>query len=684
MDSKWASVTDQSGIFAGKGGFDIKVGNNTDLKGAVISSEAEDTNKNRLDTGTISFSDIKNKAEFNVSHISVSGGTGGAGAPAAYQNSEKDSSITHSAVEQGQLIIRNKNKQQQDINDLSRDTENANHTLKPIFDKQKELDKIETVELIKDIAQQTKSIMGKYDRIQAQKDVDKDKEKLSRAEAEKAYKELSDKERAQIDFEKYYENNKDYWYYVAVDTQLQANQATKNLGTMGGDVSKGIDSAASIITGIIAGDITGGLAGASAPWLAEQIKIHAGDNEVARLTAHAILGAVVAELQGNSGLAGSAGAVSGELAAEVIIKQLYDGKDIKDLTEAEKQNISALSQLAAGLAAASVGGDVGDMGASIAASKNAVENNYLNSSDHQDKVGLEYKEKEGLLTEDEKQKLVELRIKDESSTNALLEACVDVNSEGCHIERQKAYDALRTYVNYYYNKLEHQNGYLEIKQLLDGTSNTPEANQLRAIYQGYLESYKRFGYSDEQARVMAGRTMGSMIMLHGLTETITLPKINKIFGGSKLLQVGKAKENRRLDKEALEEKYGKGNVQQGGGNYKEIKDKIYDGQAENAKANESSNFGEHVKKEKEVNAGKRMNEKVVHNLPTTKDELHADLKSKGFTSNGQSQGGYETWKGPEGVTVTIKPSGEVIRTQRVCVNTPNLVHNSRRKSCCLF
>ncbi|OCG55311.1 hypothetical protein [Gilliamella sp. Fer4-1] len=95
----------------------------------MIALEAEDPNKNRLDTGTISFSDIKNKAEFNVSHISVSGGTG---APAAYQNSEKDSSITHLAIEQGQLIIRNQDKQQ-DINALSQDTENANHMLKPIF-----------------------------------------------------------------------------------------------------------------------------------------------------------------------------------------------------------------------------------------------------------------------------------------------------------------------------------------------------------------------------------------------------------------------------------------------------------------------------------------------------------------------------------------------------------------------
>ena len=145
---------------------------------------------------------------------------------------------------------------------------------------------------------------------------------------------------------------------------------------MGNDFSKGVDSAVSIITGIITGDMTGGLAGASAPWLAEQIKLHTGDNEAARLIAHSILGAVVAELQGNSGLAGGAGAVVGEIAADIIRKQLY-GKEVKDLTEEEKETISALSQLASGLAVAAGGGNIGDASAAISSSKNAVENNGL-------------------------------------------------------------------------------------------------------------------------------------------------------------------------------------------------------------------------------------------------------------------------------------------------------------------
>jgi len=57
----YASVIEQSGIYAGADGFDIKVKNNTDLKGAVIASEAEAA-KNRLETGSLTTSNIENYA----------------------------------------------------------------------------------------------------------------------------------------------------------------------------------------------------------------------------------------------------------------------------------------------------------------------------------------------------------------------------------------------------------------------------------------------------------------------------------------------------------------------------------------------------------------------------------------------------------------------------------------------
>ena len=37
VDSKYESVTDQNGIYAGKDGFDIRLEANTDLKGVIIS-----------------------------------------------------------------------------------------------------------------------------------------------------------------------------------------------------------------------------------------------------------------------------------------------------------------------------------------------------------------------------------------------------------------------------------------------------------------------------------------------------------------------------------------------------------------------------------------------------------------------------------------------------------------------
>ena len=68
IDSHYRNTRGQSGIFAGKGGFDIYVEKNTDLKGAVIASEAE-AGKNRLSTGTFSFSDLENGADYSAKSI---------------------------------------------------------------------------------------------------------------------------------------------------------------------------------------------------------------------------------------------------------------------------------------------------------------------------------------------------------------------------------------------------------------------------------------------------------------------------------------------------------------------------------------------------------------------------------------------------------------------------------------
>ncbi|WP_141669970.1 VENN motif pre-toxin domain-containing protein, partial [Gilliamella sp. App2-1] len=86
---------------------------------------------------------------------------------------------------------------------------------------------------------------------------------------------------------------------------------------------------------------------------------------------------MVAQLQGNSALVGGLGAAASERSAEVIAGILYPDKDIKDLSQEERQQISALTQLATGLATAAAGGDIQDINTGVAAGKNAVENNSL-------------------------------------------------------------------------------------------------------------------------------------------------------------------------------------------------------------------------------------------------------------------------------------------------------------------
>lgn len=81
IKSDYASVQEQSGILAGDGGFDINVKGNTDLKGAVIAStqQAMDANLNKLTTGTLTTSDIRNKADYKGSSVSVSASASVAG-----------------------------------------------------------------------------------------------------------------------------------------------------------------------------------------------------------------------------------------------------------------------------------------------------------------------------------------------------------------------------------------------------------------------------------------------------------------------------------------------------------------------------------------------------------------------------------------------------------------------------
>ena len=160
-DSTYESVTKQAGIYAGKEGYDIQVKNNTRLKGAVIDSQAE-KEKNKLTTGTLTWENIDNKAEYKASGKGISYSTG-AGVPlnalGLLSNmdptvKDKEGTTTKSAVAKGTITITDKENQKQDIEKLNRNTEDSLKKLKEIFDKTKVEEKQELIHMMNIVGNQ--------------------------------------------------------------------------------------------------------------------------------------------------------------------------------------------------------------------------------------------------------------------------------------------------------------------------------------------------------------------------------------------------------------------------------------------------------------------------------------------------------------------------------------------------
>lgn len=91
VDGDYASVVEQSGIKAGDGGYQVRVGGNTDLIGGVIASseQAIADGRNQLITSTLSVRDLDNRSDYKASSLSLSGGfsKSGTGGPSNGGNS---------------------------------------------------------------------------------------------------------------------------------------------------------------------------------------------------------------------------------------------------------------------------------------------------------------------------------------------------------------------------------------------------------------------------------------------------------------------------------------------------------------------------------------------------------------------------------------------------------------------
>ncbi|MEP8549947.1 hemagglutinin repeat-containing protein [Enterobacter mori] len=454
MKSTYDSVQEQTGLFAGEGGFDVTVGRHTQLDGAVIASTAT-ADKNSLDTGTLGFRDIHNEADYKVSHsgISLSGGGdfGGdafkgnlpGGVVSAAGSSGHAEGSTQAAVGGGNITIRDTANQQQDVANLSRDTEHANDSISPIFDKEKEQQRLAQVSAISDIGGQVADIARTQGEINALE------------EARKTHPDLTVEQ-------------------LKKTPEYRDEQAKYGTGS---DIQRGIQAATAALQGLAGGDIAGALAGASAPELAHLLKSTEG-NPAVNTIAHAILGGAVAALQGNSAAAGAAGAATGELAARAIMTAMYPGKAVSDLSEEQKQTVSTLATISAGMAGGLAGDSTWSAAAGAQGGKNAVENNYLSVSE---KTELEIAKqtlknsKDPAEREKAQQKYDALREKDIASDKEVVDACGNGNagSSACAGARLKVIASKEGYEDGPYNSKysqQYADAYGQIVNLLDITS----------------------------------------------------------------------------------------------------------------------------------------------------------------------------------------------------------------------
>ncbi|EES0143482.1 contact-dependent inhibition effector tRNA nuclease [Escherichia coli] len=615
IKSNYDSVREQSGIYAGKDGFDVTVGNHTQLNGAVIASTATD-DKNSLNTNTLGWSDIHNQADYKASHtgISLSGGSGMsasqmvasnaiAGAANALTGMSGSSGhaegTTSSAISGGNLIIRDNESQKQDIAGLSRDPENANGSIAPIFDKEKEQKRLQEAQVISQISGQMSNIVMTYGETEAMKAARKEHPGMSDAQLRET---------------------------------PEYRDVMKGYGT-GSTPQMVVQAITGVLGGLNAGNPGQVLAGGLNPAVAQLIKQATGDNREANLMAHAVWGALAAQLGGNNAASGAAGAFSGELAARYIIDNYYGGRT-DNLSEQERQQISMLATIASGIAGGLAGNSTSAAGTGAQAGRNSVENNYLSVSE---KTELEIAKqklknsKDPAEREKAQQKYDALLEKDISSDKAVITACSNgqAASAACAGERLKVIAAKGGYETGHYNNQVsdmYPDAYGQIVNLLNITSvDAQNQQQVKDAMVNY--AMVQFGVDRATAQAYVETYDGMKVVAASMAPVIGAAAASKIE-----VLAGKQRLSNSFEVSSLPDANGKNHITAVKGDAKIPVDKIElymrgkaSGDLDSLQAEYNSLKDARISSQKEFakdpNNAKRMEvlEKQIHNIERSQD-----------------------------------------------------------------
>jgi len=388
----YAGVGQQSGLFAGEGGYHVKA-DTIDLKGGAIASA--NAAASELTTNKLTASNIENKMSYSASNVSMAGGiSGGSDFGAKDENGKtiplsqvkqpfgttkggnttpglpmvengSDSSTTYATVTDGKITIGGVTTNSVKDLGINTDVSKANAALDKLPDLQK---------LLKD-QQAMSAAAGTV--IATSKQVASEFADEARKAEEKA--------QATLDNPKSTDEQK----AEAEKTIAAAKQVQAEWG-VGGDKSRALN----VVTGILVGSVAGQggtqiAANAAAPYLAAEIgdyfKKEGNENQTLQDLSHAVLGAALAYANGGSVAGGALAGAGGELAAQILTKELYpqafdaNGVLQRDkITPEQANNVTALSSAIGALLAGAAGEGIRDAAIGGQVATNAVENNYLN------------------------------------------------------------------------------------------------------------------------------------------------------------------------------------------------------------------------------------------------------------------------------------------------------------------
>lgn len=372
----YQGVGQQSGLFAGNGGYHVDAGHVNLVGGAIASTHAGNS---ELTADSLTFTDLQNHMDYAASSGSISGGAGGqmnGGAPKPgtaaprggpglpMMEKGSDSSSTLATLTEGNITIGGKQTSAAELG-INTDASGAHRALEALPDASKLLaDQQAMAAAAGTVMATSQQIAWDVQAYQSKKATQAYYDGLS-SDDKKAFNALSAEQRDAV-----------------LTANSQAYNDAKKWGD-GGEYSRALSAVTTAVVGGVAGEGAGQVASnALAPYAAYFIgsKLdpnHGSDpNATLQLLSHAVLGALLAEANGGSAGTGAVSAAGGELAAKVLTNTLTGG-DPSRLSPEQKEMVLALSQAVRALASGLSGQDLAGIALNAGIAKNSVENNFL-------------------------------------------------------------------------------------------------------------------------------------------------------------------------------------------------------------------------------------------------------------------------------------------------------------------